>query len=331
VSPTESRPLSPPAGGDESAYYLPDGRDRVVPTMLTQGPWDPNAQHGGPVCGLLAWAAETPPTLVPMQLSRITVDLWRPVPLRPLRIERCVRREGKRLQAVDVSLFDGEIEVAHAGALRIRRGDTSDPDIVEHPLRPQVASPLPPGSVDAVFTGPGAERVGFIRSIDAYRVVGRTGEGAPAVMWLRMRQPLIAGEPTPPAATVALASDFASALAAYIDVARWSYINPDVNVHLLREPTSDWIAVDGVTWVGREGIGHGRANLSDLEGFIGSATTTQLVDRHRMQPPHWSTPVVPTGAGGPSDPATTSPPSLSASAEEQLAREDLRSTASWTY
>jgi hypothetical protein len=275
-----SRPPEPPAGGDESAYYLPHGADGVVPTILTQGPWDPHAQHGGPVCALLTWAVEKMPTLVPMQLARVTVDLWRAVPLRPLRIERSIRREGKRVQALDVSLFDGEVEVAHAAALRIRRDDTDVPEVMEHPLRPPTAPPVAPSRTGSLFAGPAAERIGFIRSLDAHRVVGESGDGAPAVLWVRMRQPLVAGEPTPPAARAAFASDFASALAAYLDITRWSYINPDVNLHLLREPTSDWIAVDGTTWVGPEGIGHGRAAIFDLDGLVGSASAAQVVQRH---------------------------------------------------
>jgi hypothetical protein len=275
---------SPVAGGDESAYYLDDGRDTVVPTILTQGPWSPDAQHGGPVCGLLAWAVEQMPTLVPMQLTRLTVDLWRAVPLRPLRIERSIRREGKRLQAVDVSLFDGEVEVAHAAGLRIRRGDTDEPEVLAHPLRPSTDPPVPPTRTGTLVAGAAAERIGFIRSLDAHRVVGEVGDGPPAVLWVRMRQPLVSGHTTPPAAHAAFASDFASALAAYLDIRQWSYINPDVNLHLLRDPTSDWIAVDGTTWVGAQGIGHGRAAIFDLDGLVGSASASQVVDRHAPSP-----------------------------------------------
>lgn len=269
-----------PAGGDESAYYLPDGSDCVVPTILTQGPWSPDAQHGGPVCALLAWAAEQVPTLVPMQVARVTVDLWRAVPLRPLRIERAIRREGKRLQAVEVSLFDGEVEVAHAAVLRIRRADTDVPEVMANPLRPPTDPPVPPTRHGSIFSGPGADRIGFIRSLDAHRVIGNPGDGPPAVLWVRMRQPLVAGYETPPSARVAFASDFASALASYLDITRWSYINPDVNLHLLRDPTSEWIAVDGATWVGAEGIGHGRASLYDLDGLVGTASASQVVERH---------------------------------------------------
>jgi hypothetical protein len=131
-------------------------------------------------------------------------------------------------------------------------------------------------------------------------VVGESGDGAPAVLWVRMRQPLVAGRATPPVAHAAFASDFASALAAYLNIARWAYINPDVHLNLLREPASDWIAVDGSTWVGAHGIGHGRAAIHDLDGLVGSASASQVVDRH----PAGSG--VRTGAPGPSAPATES-------------------------
>jgi hypothetical protein len=281
---------APAPTDDESAYYLPEPDGSLVPTILTQGPWHPNAQHGGPVCALLAWAVEQVPSLVPMQVTRLTVDLWRAVPLHRLRVEAAVRREGKRLQAVDVSLFDGETEVAHAAAMRVRLGDSDDPEVTASPIRPSTDPPTPPSKAGRLFAGPEAERIGFIRSLDAHRVVGVPGEGAPAVLWVRMRQPLVAGEATPPSARAAFASDFASALASYLDIRHWSYINPDVNLHLLREPEGEWVAVDGTTWVGTNGIGHGRAGLFDVGGFIGSATASQVVERH---PEHWA---VTTGA-----------------------------------
>ena len=52
---TSSSAQAAPADGDESAYYLLDGRDRVIPTLRTQSTWDPATQQGPPVCGLLGW------------------------------------------------------------------------------------------------------------------------------------------------------------------------------------------------------------------------------------------------------------------------------------
>ena len=73
------------------------------------------------------------------------------------------------------------------------------------------------------------------------------------------------------------AADFASGLASTLDPRHWTYLNPDVNVHLLREPVGEWIAVSGLTWAGAHGIGHGRAVLHDLESLIGTASTGQIV------------------------------------------------------
>ncbi len=283
--------MSVPSGvptDDESAYYLVDG-DRVVPTVLTESSWDRTTQQGPPVCGLLGWATTGIPTLTPMQTVRLTMDLWRPVPRRPLRVERAVRREGKRMQVVDVGLFDGETEVTHATALRVRVAEPGWPEVEADPARPPVASPPVPDAVAAgtVVThpmgdptlGPGEVQPGFLRSMVGVRVGGDTGAGDPVVLWARMAQPLVAGEPTAPVALAAWAADFASGLASTLDPRVWTYLNPDVNLHLLREPVGEWVAVSGLTWAGAHGIGHGRASLHDLEGLIGSATAGQLVDR----------------------------------------------------
>ena len=55
--------------------FVPENERFVVATMLTQGPWDPNSQYGGAPAALLTWAVERVPTLVPMRIARITVDL----------------------------------------------------------------------------------------------------------------------------------------------------------------------------------------------------------------------------------------------------------------
>ena len=279
--------LHPPAD-DESAYYLLDG-DVAVPTLRTQSSWDPATQQGPPVCGLLGWAATAVPSLVEMQLVRLTTDLWRTVPRRPLRVESSIRREGRRIQVVDVGLFDGETEVAHGSALRVRREEGEWPDALHHPDRPPDAPPAipdamrdgrPVGSPFGTQTVPEEARgAGFLRSVDGIRDDGDTAAGNPVVLWARMRQPLVAGRPTPPAALAAWASDFASGLASYLDPRHWMYMNPDVNLHLLREPVGEWMAIAGLTWAGDHGIGHGRARLYDVDGFVGSATAAQLVHR----------------------------------------------------
>ena len=251
--------------------------DEYVATELTQGPWNPEHQHGGPVCALLATVIETVPSLVPMRCGRLTVDLMRTVPVAALRARTRVVREGKRVQLVEAALEYEGADVARASALRIRVADTSD--ALENPYRPDESAPRPPiGHGGSRLELAGLPVPGFIRALDLDQVVGGIGKGAPAISWYRLRVPLIVGEPTSPLARVAAAADFTSGTANFLPINRWSSINADVSLNVLREPVGEWIAVDAVAHVAGDGIGHSRASLYDVEGYVGSGATTQIVE-----------------------------------------------------
>ena len=120
--------------------FVPEADGVVVATMLTQGPWDPNSQYGGTPAALLTWAVEGVPTLVPMRIARITVDMHRRVPLGRLVVHTDVVREGKRLQVVVATICDPDgTEVARATALRFRLGH--GPDAPTDPSLPPIATP----------------------------------------------------------------------------------------------------------------------------------------------------------------------------------------------
>jgi hypothetical protein len=61
------------------AFYAQDG-DRLVPSELTRGPWDPGAQHAGPPAALLGRAVERCEPRDGMQVGRITLEILAPVP-----------------------------------------------------------------------------------------------------------------------------------------------------------------------------------------------------------------------------------------------------------
>ncbi len=264
---------------DGGALFEVDG-ERLVPTELTQGPWDPGAQHGGPVCAVLAWAAERVPTLVPMRCARLTVDLLRPAPLAPLTVEAAVRREGKRIQLVDASLLHDGTEVARASVLRVRIGDSDDPAVTDDPRRPDVAPPRPPrGGLTRFPEVSRVELPRFLRALELDRVAGVHGQGAPATTWFRLVVPVVAGVETSPLVRLAAIADFTSATASYLDPMEWSAVNPDVSVHVLREPVGEWIAVDAVAFYATDGIGHSRSSLFDVEGLVGTGGTAAVLDR----------------------------------------------------
>ena len=251
------------------AFYLPDRRS-FVPTILTQGPWDPGAQHGGPVAGLLATIVEATPSLVPMRLVRLTVDLLRPVPLAPLDVERQVVREGKRIQAIDVALLSGTDLVARASALRMREGD----DVSEGAALAAPALPAPDDATPAEWASPYVP--GFRRAVDLRVAV--TADGRPA-MWVHLGVPVVAGTTTSPVAALAVAADFTSLSGSGEAGRAYSAINGDVNLHVLRAPVGGWVALLGSTGFSATGTGMSTATLADVDGVVGAASCVQVVDR----------------------------------------------------
>jgi hypothetical protein len=248
--------------------YERDGDD-VIATVLTQGPWDPNAQYGGAPCALLTTYVESVPTLVPMRVARLTFDMHRPVPLGRLFVATTIAREGKRLQLVTATIEAGGIEVARCTALRLRLGD--GPDVNSDPRRQEVTRPEFPGPDERRFEARGHS--GFIAGMD---IRGRGEELATA--WYRLNKPVIDDEEPSPLARLAMAADFTANSGNYLDQRRWSAINPDLTMHLARQPAGEWTAVSTRAWYERDGIGHARADLFDLDGFVGTCTTSSIVD-----------------------------------------------------
>jgi hypothetical protein len=252
--------------------FVPEDDCVVVATELTQGPWHPNAQYGGAPAALLTWAVERVPTLVPMRVARLTVDLHRRVPLGRLHVEAEIVREGKRLQVVVATLRDPEgLEVARVTALRLRLGD--GPDAPTDPRLPPVAM-LPWGPPRAQRPRTRTDLNGFIAAVE----MRDAGTADASQTWYRATMPVIAGEETSPTVRVAWASDFTANSGNYLDLSRWSAINSDITITLGRAPRGEWTGVATRAWYSHDGIGHARADLFDRDGFVGTCTTSLLVD-----------------------------------------------------
>src|SRR5256886_10394605 len=92
---------------------------------------------------LMAREIERVPAEEPMLVSRLTIELMRPVGRIPLEVRSRMVRPGRRVQPVEASLWSGELEVARATALRMRTPAVAVP--------PAAAPPPhgPPESVEA--------------------------------------------------------------------------------------------------------------------------------------------------------------------------------------
>jgi hypothetical protein len=262
---------------DEGALFLPDG-DRFVPTDLTRGPWSREAQHGGPPAALLARTIDRVPGGEDMMVARLTVELVRPVPVTPLVVTARPTRPGRKVQLIEASLCAGDVEVARATALRIRIAALPLPacaDAANAPLPPEAGISSQPPWADAISYR------SFHRDGVEHRFVGGSFEQpGPATDWIRLRVPLVAGEPTTPLARVAAAADFGNGISWTLPrTDGYVFINPDLTIYLHRLPTDDWVCLDAVTWVQPHGVGLAESRLWDRHGPIGRSLQSLLLDR----------------------------------------------------
>jgi acyl dehydratase len=265
---------------EAEALYVRDG-DAFVGTALTQGPWYADAQSGGAVLSLLGHVIEDVPTLTPMSLTRLTVDIVRPVPVgQRLHVDSEIVREGKKIQVTELIVRAGDTVTTRASALRIRDRDVVGLDGV----------PLPTTDVNPAATLPppeklrGVDRIPNVAPFLRYgaelrRTVGESSIDGIHAVWCRLRVPVVAGEPVRASSRAALPLDLANLIGVDLDPGKATVINPDVTGHLSRAPVGEWVAITGHTYFA-PGVGHGVSMgvLSDADGVFGVASTSQILD-----------------------------------------------------
>lgn len=255
-----------------------------MPTDYARGPWDREALHGGPVAALVARAAEGCEPDDQMNVSRLTLELLRPVPLKALEVEATLARPGRKVQVVDVRVCCEGTDLAWGRALRIRRGSRDAREEASDSL-PRVGSDAavparPPGPEQGqpseavvhgypAFHNCGAELL-FVR--------GRFAARGPSTVWVRLAVPVVGGEEPSPLQRVAAAADFGNGVSSVLDFERWMFINPDLSVFLNRAPRGEWICLEASTRLGDPGIGLSECGLWDLEGPIGRSLQSLLVE-----------------------------------------------------
>jgi acyl-CoA thioesterase len=263
----------PATVSDIPPVFSRDG-ERFVPSRSAPGPWSPNNLHGGPTCGLLARALEEvagDPSLLP---TRLTLDLFRPVPTSPLTVRAERVRDGKRIRLAQASIFDGETEVARATGLFLQRTPMAEVEPWPGPRMPG-----PEGfETSGLFRDrrPGSAAAGFHTVIQARWTSGPSDLAQAA--WFRMPMPLVAGETTSPLQRAAAVGDFANAVAS-LSIRRSgapAFINTDTTLYLWREPEGEWIGMMADHAAAHEGIGVVEVVHFDRKGRYGRSVQARL-------------------------------------------------------
>jgi len=257
------------------SFYIPSGDGEFVATELTRGPWDPGAQHAGPPSALLGREIERVDGSEAFQVGRVVFEILRPVPIGPVRVETRVLRPGRKVRMVEASLSGEAGELMRATAWQLR---TTELDL---PAGAVDDSPPPAGPgegwVPEFF--PTGQEAGYHTAMEWKAVAGAFLEPGPATVWLRMRQPLVAGEEPTPLQRALVAADVGNGISAVLDWRSYVFVNVDLTVHFERMPEGEWVCVDAVTRPQSTGIGTAESVLFDRRGRIGRAAQSLLIEQ----------------------------------------------------
>lgn len=255
------------------AFYLPGPDGRFTATVLTRGPWSPDAQHAGPPAALLGRAAErfTAEQRPGARVVRMTFEILRPVPLAEVAVAVRAAEAGRNVGRVEAELrlADGRVAM-RATALLMRAEDGSAPG-VDQPLPCPGPHEAPEGSFPVRWDE------GYHTAMEVRFVDGSFTERGPATCWFRPRYPLVAGEPTSGLCRTLIAADSGNGISGELDMSRYRYTNADLTVHLRRPPVGDWVGLSSRTTLDPAGIGLADTLLLDEKSTIGRAAQTLFV------------------------------------------------------
>ncbi|RZT39267.1 thioesterase family protein [Cupriavidus agavae] len=241
--------------------------DTVESTVLSRGPWNPGAQHGGAPGALLAVMADRAMAGEPgWAMSRLTLEFVRPVPVATLRAI-VTPQPGGAVRRVRVELQHDGVTVVHGTAVYMRERPL---DLAATPLAPTLP---PPDACDTPLLIPGMEpQTSFHYTAMESRVAaGTVREPGPAAVWFRIAVPVVADWPITPAARAIAAADFGNGISWAVPLHRFAFANADLTVYLHRLPQGEWVAAESETIAQPNGIGLARTTLHDELGPVGVA------------------------------------------------------------
>jgi hypothetical protein len=167
-------------------------------------------------------------------------------------------------------------EVARVRAVRIRREVIGLPDDVtrdDPPFGPAGVGALAPPAFEET------DVFAFHKDGCEHRYVsGAFAEPGPVKVWIRLTVPLLEGEEPTGLQRTTAAADFGNGVSGALPWDRYLFINPDLTVHLLREPTGEWIGLDSRSHYSASATGFAESALYDETGRIGRSVQSLFID-----------------------------------------------------
>ncbi|HEY6494619.1 MAG TPA: thioesterase family protein [Trebonia sp.] len=252
------------------SFYVPLGDGRWQATAHTTGPWDAGAQHAGPPSALLGREMQRCEARPDMMITRFTCEILRPIPVGEITVAARLTRPGRSVELLEATASAGGREVARAAAWRVlRTAADAVPSMHDAPEGPPERYPSVPS--------PAHWGDGYLSAIEWRAIKGGFTEPGPAVVWTRMRYPLVPDEKPSPLERVLAVADSGNGASWELDITRWHFINPELTVHLHREAEGEWICLDAHTTISHGGAGLATCVLSDCTGPVGVGAQSLLI------------------------------------------------------
>ena len=259
-------------------YLASDDPNTYESTPLANAGWYDEGQHGGAIAALITGHVERIPTLVPMEVSRVTVEIFRVIPLVPLTIESEIVREGKKIQVVRATVTNPDgLALAIAHVQRLRTTEAAVPDLSQ-PLRLPMPDQIEErGLLSWRHSDP--DKVMFHRgAIEVREIYGGFTEGGPGAIWLRLTAPLVAGEAPTPAQLAVVVADFCNGVSRGLGD-DWIFMNSDLTVHIGRYPCGEWVALEAESHYENHGRGVAAGLIWDQNGWVGRSSQSLFLER----------------------------------------------------
>jgi hypothetical protein len=125
--------------------------------------------------------------------------------------------------------------------------------------------------------------IAFHRDACEHRFTEESWDGpGPVGVWIRLRVPVVPGEAPSGVQRAAAAADFGNGVSGGLPFERFTFINPDLTVHLLRAPVGEWIGMRAASYYGTStastGAGFAESALFDADGRVGRSVQSLILD-----------------------------------------------------
>ncbi len=268
---------------EAKSYFFHQNDDLFTPQAAAGSPWSDTMQHGGPVNAIITRSIEAIAEDVCMDVARLTIDILKPVPMKPVKVKSHYVRKGGKMAVVDTFLTvegsDEPVASGRAVLLKARQGQQPEIDllkplpeardtIAQEPWIPkEFAANLPPGLHNLIRFHPS------------------TNQEKP-IFWINGDADMLQDRPMTALEQCATTADMTTVLAARMHVLQEGNVSPEVmmlmntntSIHFSRPPVGEWFGFTDQFIQVSEGYGVAECAIHDEQGCIGRVIQNLIVN-----------------------------------------------------